>query len=60
MEFYKLMMRLVTLKQSDFARIRDADEGNAVAIKTLRERCLTNRLPDESAKEYLERTSSEP
>ena len=53
------MMRLTTLKQSDSARIRDADEGNAVAIKTLRESYLTNRLSDEIAKEYLEWTSSE-
>ena len=31
-----------------------------LAIQTLRERYLENRLPGENAKEWLERTSDEP
>jgi len=39
---------------------QDAIGSYALAIQTLRESYLANRLPGESAKEYLERTSSEP
>ena len=35
----------------------DAIASYALAIKTLRERYLENRLPGENAKEWLERTS---
>ena len=35
----------------------DAIASYALAIQTLRESYLANRLPGESAKEYLERTS---
>ena len=36
----------------------DAIASYDVAIQTLRERYLENRLPSESAKEWLERASS--
>lgn len=36
----------------------DAIGSYALAIKMLRESYLANRLPGESAKEYLERTSN--
>jgi hypothetical protein len=42
----------------DYDWAEDAIASYALAIKTLRERYLENRLPGESAKEWLERTSN--
>ena len=47
-------------RTDDYDWAEDAIASYALAIKTLRERYLMNRLPGESAKEWLERTSYEP
>ena len=44
-------------RTDDYDWAEDAIASYALAIKTLRERYLENRLPGESAKEWLERTS---
>ena len=43
-------------KIDDYDWAEDAIASYAVVIKTLRERYLEERLPSESAKEWLERT----
>jgi len=43
-------------KTDDYDWAQDAIASYALAIKTLRERYLEDRLPSESAKEWLERT----
>tara|TARA_E500000331_G_scaffold326024_1_gene343828 strand:- start:440 stop:622 length:183 start_codon:yes stop_codon:yes gene_type:complete len=47
-------------KTDNYNWAEDAIASYAVAVKALRERYLEQRLPDESAKEYLERTSKAP
>ena len=42
----------------DYDWAEDAITSYNLAIQTLRERYLENRLPGESAKEWLERTSN--
>ena len=42
----------------DYDWAQDAIGSYALAIKVLRESYLANRLPGESAKEWLERTSN--
>ena len=44
-------------KTDDYDWAEDAIAFYALVIKALRESYLANRLPGESAKEYLERTS---
>ena len=44
-------------RTDDYDWAEDAIASYALAIKTLRERYLEDRLPGESAKEWLERTS---
>ena len=43
-------------RTDDYDWAEDAIASYALAIKTLRERYLEERLPGESAKEWLERT----
>ena len=45
-------------RTDDYDWAEDAVASYALAIQTLRERYLENRLPDENAKEWLERTSN--
>ena len=45
-------------RTDDYDWAEDAIASYALAIKTLRERYLENRLPGENAKEWLERTSN--
>lgn len=47
----------LSLMSDDYDWAEDAIGSYALAIETLRESYLANRLPGESAKEYLERTS---
>jgi len=48
--------KLSVKKIDDYDWAEDAIASYAVVIKTLRERYLEERLPSESAKEWLERT----
>ena len=43
-------------KTDEYDWAEDANASYVLAIKTLRERYLADRLPGESAKEWLERT----
>ena len=47
-------------KTDNYDWAEDAIASYAVAIETLRKRYLEQRLPGESVKEYLERTSKAP
>ena len=47
-------------RTDDYDWAEDAIASYNLAIQTLRERYLMNRLPGESAKKWLERTSYEP
>ncbi len=45
------------MSDDDYDWADDAIASYDVAVKTLRERYLESRLPNESAREWLERTS---
>jgi hypothetical protein len=45
------------MSDDDYNWVADAIASYDVAVKTLRERYLESRLPNESAREWLERTS---